>query len=98
MARKESNDFNHFLKERLDDKEFREAYEEMNPEYDVIKAVLNARRTVDMTQSELAKASGIAQADISKLENGNGNPTIKLLQRLANSMDMHLKVEFVPNH
>ena len=85
------------LNERLKDDDFRKEYEELNPEYEVIKAVLNARREKHMTQKELSEKSGVAQADISKLENGNSNPTIKMLQRLANCMDMHLKVDFVPN-
>ena len=49
-----------------------------------------------MTQSELAKRTGINQADISKLENGLRNPTIQLLKRIADSMNMTLKIEFVP--
>ena len=51
-----------------------------------------------MTQKELSEKSGVAQSDISKLENGNSNPSIKMLQRLASSMNMHIKVEFVPNN
>ena len=49
-----------------------------------------------MTQKELAERTGIDQADISKLENGNGNPTLGLLKRLAEGMDMFLKLEFIP--
>ena len=81
---------------KIDKQKAKKEYEEMNPEYEVIKAVLAARKSVDMTQKELAEVSGVAQSDISKLENGNSNPTIKMLQRLANGMNMHLKVEFVP--
>ena len=39
---------------------------------------------------------GIDQADISKLENGTKNPSLKLLKRLAHGMGMQLKIEFVP--
>ena len=49
-----------------------------------------------MTQQQLADCTGINQADISKLENGTRNPSIKLLKRLAEGMDMVLKIEFVP--
>ena len=44
----------------------------------------------------LSEATGIAQSDISKIENGLANPTLKLLQRLAEGLNMSLKVEFVP--
>lgn len=93
-----NTNYKDLLKERLKDADFKKEYEEMNPEYEVIKAVLAARKSVDMTQKELAEVSGVAQSDISKLENGNSNPTIKMLQRLASGMNMHLKVEFVPNN
>lgn len=49
-----------------------------------------------MTQKAPAKEIKIAKADISKLENGTRNPSIKLLKRLADGMDMVLKIDFVP--
>ena len=90
--------FRDLLNERLQNEDFKKEYESLEPEYELVKAFLEARKNADMTQSELAKASGVAQSDISKLENGNSNPTLKMLWRLADSMNMHLKIEFVPNH
>jgi len=63
---------------------------------DVIRAIVNARTSQNLTQNELAKRTGINQADISKLENGTRNPSINLLKRLAEGMGMNLKIEFVP--
>ena len=90
--------FRDLLNERLQNEDFKKEYDSLEPEYELVKAFLEARKNADMTQSELAKASGVAQSDISKLENGNSNPTVKMLWRLADSMNMHLKIEFVPNH
>lgn len=90
--------FRDLLNERLQNEDFKKEYDSLEPEYELVKAFLEARKNADMTQSELAKASGVAQSDISKLENGNSNPTLKMLWRLADSMNMHLKIEFVPNH
>lgn len=50
----------------------------------------------DLTQKQLAEATGIAQADISRLENGTANPSLRTLKRLAAGMGMTLKLEFVP--
>ena len=47
------------------------------------------------TQKELSERTGTNQADISKLENGNANPSIKTLQRLAAALGKTLKIEFV---
>ena len=90
--------FRDLLNERLQNEDFKKEYDSLEPEYELVKAFLEARKNADMTQSELAKASGVAQSDISKLENGNSNPTVKMLWRLADSMNMHLKIEFVQNH
>lgn len=92
-----STKFNDFLNEQLQDPEFRREYEALQPERAVIQAIIDARQKAGLTQKELSERTGIAQGDISKLENGNANPSIRTLQRLANGMGMTLKVEFLPN-
>ena len=49
-----------------------------------------------MTQEQLAQVTGINQANISRLENGTANPSLRTLKRLAEGMGMELKLEFVP--
>lgn len=66
------------------------------PEIEITKALTDARINANMTQKELSKRSGITQADISRLERGNRNPSLALLKRLAEAMDTELKIEFVP--
>jgi len=85
-----------FLKEQLQDDDFRKEWEDIQPEMDVIRAMVDARISQNLTQKELAERTGINQADISKLENGTRNPSLKLLKRLADGMGMTLKLEFVP--
>ena len=88
--------FDQFLEEQLQDEEFKREYENIQPEMNVIRALVEARNSQILTQKELAERTGINQADISKLENGTRNPSINLLKRLAEGMDMVLKIEFVP--
>ena len=80
----------------MKDPAFAKEYEALQPEFDVIKAIVNARTSQNLTQKELAKRTGINQADISKLENGTRNPSVNLLKRLADGMGMTLKIDFVP--
>ena len=87
---------NNMLTEQLKDEEFRKEYEAIQPEMDVIRAIVNARTSQNLTQKELAERTGINQADISKLENGTRNPSVNLLKRLADGMGMALRIEFVP--
>lgn len=84
-----------FLKEQMQDPEFRKEYEALQPEYEIMKAMIRARQASGMTQKQLADKTGIAQADISKLERGNANPSLRTLQRLAAGMGMQIKIEFV---
>ena len=90
--------FDDFLAEQLKDEQLKKEYDSLQPEFDIIRAIVDARVSQNLTQKELAERTGIHQADISKLENGTRNPSIKLLKRLAEGMDMILKVEFVPKH
>ena len=90
------SEFQEFLNEQLQDDEFRKEWEDIQPEIDVIRAMVDARISQNLTQKELAERTGINQADISKLENGTRNPSLKLLKRLADGMGMNLKLEFVP--
>lgn len=90
------SEFQEFLEEQLQDDEFRKEWEDIQPEMDVIRAMVDARISQNLTQKELAEKTGINQADISKLENGTRNPSLKLLKRLADGMGMTLKLEFVP--
>ena len=82
--------------EQMKDEKFANEYEAIQPELDVIRAIVDARTSLNMTQKELAERTGIDQADISKLENGTRNPSINLLKRLADGMGMVLKIEFIP--
>ena len=88
--------FDEMLSRQLQNEEFKKEYEAIQPEMDVIRAIVDARVSQNMTQKELAERTGINQADISKLENGTRNPSINLLKRLAEGMGMALKIEFVP--
>ncbi len=88
--------FDDFLQEQLQDPEFKKEYEALQPEHAIIQAIIDGRRKAGLTQKELSERTGIAQGDISKLECGNANPSIRTLQRLAAGMGMTLHLEFLP--
>ena len=88
--------FDDYLQEQLKDPEFKKEWDDIQPEMDVIRAMIDARIEQNLTQKELAARTGIDQADISKLENGTRNPSLKFLKKLASGLGMQLKIEFVP--
>lgn len=87
--------FNDYLAQQMENPEFMDEYEALEPEFAIIQAIIDARKSSGITQKELSQKSGIAQGDISKLENGNANPSLRTLQRLAAAMGKTLKIEFV---
>lgn len=92
-----TKNFRETLRQQLEDPTFRAEWEALEPEYAIIQAIIDAREASGLTQAQLAEKTGIGQADISKLENGNANPSLRTLQRLARGMGMRVKVEFVPD-
>jgi len=78
------------------DYQLKEEYDALEPEYDIIQAMIDARKSRNMTQKELSEITGITQADISRIERGTRNPSLEMVKRLAKGMGMVLKLEFVP--
>ena len=67
-------------------------YEVLGPEYEVIKAIIKARTRRGWSQTDLAEAIGSRQPVISRLEQGNSNPSLQTLARVAKALDLSLKV------
>ena len=84
------------LEARLKEPEFRAEYDSLEPEFSIIQAIIDARKSTGLTQKQLSQITGIDQADISKIERGIANPSLKTLKTLAMGMDMRLKLEFEP--
>lgn len=88
--------FDAVLRKKLQDPDFKKEYDALEPEYQVIKAVIENREKKHLSQQELADKIGIDRANLSKLENGNANPSIHMLKRIAAALNMRLKIEFLP--
>jgi len=88
--------FRETLSEQMKDPAFRAEWEAQEPERQIIRAMIEGRENQNMTQKDLASATGIGQADISRLENGTANPSLRTLKRLASGMGMKLQINFVP--
>lgn len=58
----------------MQDPEFAKVYEEIQPEMNVIRAMIEARMSQNLTRKELSERTGIAQTEISRLENVTFTP------------------------
>ena len=86
--------YNDYKKEILKNDEIKSEYDALAPEYDIIEAMIIARKNLNLTQKDLSEKTGINQADISRIENGTRNPSLKMLKKLASGLGMQLKLEF----
>ena len=60
---------------------------------DLAKAIREARAEKEMSQKDLAEVCGINQADISRIERGTANPSVRTLQRIAIGLGLTLRIE-----
>ena len=89
------SEYSEFKQELLKNPAVKAEYDALAPEYDIIQAMIDARKEQNLTQKDLSIRTGIPQADISRIENGNRNPSLNMLKKLAKGLGMTLKVEFV---
>jgi len=81
-----------FRKELLKDPAFKKAYDDLGPEFELIRSMIKKRLKKGLTQTQLAKKIGSRQPVISRLEQGTYNPTMKFLNRVAKALDAKLKI------
>ncbi len=70
----------------------KKAYDDLELEYALIQRIIDMRINHGMTQAQLAKKIGTKQSAISRFEAGGSNPTIGFLQRLADALDVKMRV------
>ena len=76
--------------------EVKAEYDALQPEYDIIQTMIDARVQQNMTQRDLSARAEITQADISRIENGTRNSSLNMVKKLAQGLGMQLKLEFIP--
>jgi ribosome-binding protein aMBF1 (putative translation factor) len=87
---------NDLHKKWMKKKEYRQAYEELTPEFTVARAVIKARATAGLTQEQLAQRMETTQSVIARLESGRTRPSTQTLERLATATGTRLKISFEP--
>ena len=82
------------IKDSLKNPEFKKAWEESEPSYQLSRTLIKKRLAQKISQIELAKKANTTQAVISRLENMTVNPSMELLQRIAKALNVNLKIQF----
>ena len=85
--------FDKLLKQELKNPEFKKAYDDLELEFQIINLMVQRRIDKKLTQKQLAKKLGIKQPVISQFEQGNFNPSVKFLKRLAKALDAKIEIK-----
>jgi ribosome-binding protein aMBF1 (putative translation factor) len=70
------------------------AYEHARLRFELGEAVRRRREELGLTQAELAERAGLKQPAVARFEAGGTMPTIPMLERLAEALEVRLSVQF----
>jgi ribosome-binding protein aMBF1 (putative translation factor) len=83
-------------KKWMEEAEYRRAYDALEEEFALAKAVIGARNRAGLTQTELARKMGTTQPAVARLEGGRTRPSMRTLERLAKATGSRLLIHFEP--
>ncbi len=79
-------------KQLLKNSEVKKVYEKLGPEFSMAKILITARLQKQVSQQELARLIGTKQSAISRLESGRYNPSLALLYKVADALNVQIKI------
>ena len=84
-----------YLNQQMANPEFRAEYEALEPEFALIRQLIDLRIRRGLSQRQLAQRSGMQQPVIARLEGGR-TASLRTLKRVAEALDARLEVRLVP--
>ena len=92
---------NELKNKALNRKSVKAEYENLEPEFSFLKAILSARQKAGLSQAEIAKLMGTKPPAITRLESsltsGKHSPSIATLKKYAEVLGYHLEIRLVQN-
>jgi len=80
-------------KELLKDLEVAREYKRLEPRYQLISQLIQARIKKGFTQEQLAKKIGTKQSAVARLEAGSINPSVGFLEKIAQALGSKLIIQ-----
>ena len=78
------------------DADYREVHARLGPEFEVARALIEARRRAGFTQAELAARMQTTQSAVARLESGRVPPSTRTLEKVARATGTRLRIRFEP--
>ena len=76
------------------DADYREAYDRLGPEFEVARALIEARTHAGFTQAELAARMKTTQSAVARMESGRVPPSTRTLEKVARATGTRLRICF----
>lgn len=89
------SDFKNSLEKNLQDPAFKKEWDDLELEYQIQSALIQARIDANLTQAQLSEKSGVRQSNISRIESGSVLPRLDTLSALAKAMGKRLKISII---
>ncbi|MCT8343085.1 MULTISPECIES: helix-turn-helix domain-containing protein [Photorhabdus] len=84
----------HLKSKALANSDVKAEYDALEPKFELINTLLRIRHAAGLTQNQVAQRMGTKEANISRLEKGNGSPTLKTLLNYAKACNCELRFSF----
>ena len=89
--------FREYLNKTLKKPKYKKAYEQEKLKVFLGYQISCLRESAGLTQAELARLIGTRQSNVSRLETGNLNFTVEMLEKIAEALRAELTVKFIPH-
>jgi ribosome-binding protein aMBF1 (putative translation factor) len=87
-------DFDDYLKEELKNPEFKRLFDDYGRQLEIAYQILQLRKKKKLSQAQLAKKIGTKQSNIARMESGQQNFSVDILEKIADAFDCNLKIMF----
>lgn len=85
--------FDNLKRKWMRDPAFKRAYDDLEFEFELIKAIIHTRAQKKLTQRKLARKIGVAQSALARFESGRTNPTLSFLKKVTVGLGLKLSVK-----
>lgn len=82
------------INKRLEsDIELKKSYDCSQREYEVLKQLVKMRNEMGLSQSDVARKSGLTQQMVSRIETVGNSPTLRNFIKYVDSLGLEIKIE-----
>lgn len=93
--KKNSQTFNSYLKSQLKIPDFKKEWDVSEVQYQFVRQLIKVRNDQQMSQRKLARKANTTQAVISRVESLSSNPSLALVERLAQALGKRISLNLV---